>query len=506
MQSSPDGGAKDVEPPAVVETTPVNRSTNFNAKRIEIEFDEYVKIEGFTTQFISSPPLKHKVEYSLRGKTLRLDIEDTLRENTTYTFSFGNAIKDITENNPQTDFKYVFSTGAVLDSQVVHGSVQDAFTNKAQSGIMIALYEVDSEDSVFMKETPLYYGLSDEQGHYDIENVAPGKYKIFAIQDFDFNYTWSGGSEPMAFVDETIDSELDPVVDFSLFRAEAEFKFYRGKFASFGKVDVYYSAPAQDVEYTRLDTIGETLKFEYPEDGDTIVLWTNTWKNGGEAQWQIVHEESQLVDTVRVKFYEKDSAKFNLKLASKTPLSPVDSIIIESTTPILSLDPSKISVFRSDSIPITHRTYISATRNIRLLVDADYGDKITWSIDSGAIEDLFGRWNDSTGYSFKFKNDNELSIFHLKVESDSVTTRVLELFDEKGKVVYRSSFSESLNVDLFDIHPQKYSARVIYDRNGNGRWDTGEYFEGTQPEKVIYLGKQIDLRANWEIDETWIIP
>lgn len=485
---------------------PLNRSTNFNAQRIEIEFDEYVKIEGFSTQFISSPPLKHKVEYSLRGKTLRLEIDDTLRENTTYTFSFGNSIKDITENNAQTDFKYVFSTGAVLDSQVVHGTVQDAFTNKAKGGIMIALYESDSEDSVFMKETPLYYGLSDEQGHYDIENVAPGEYKIFAIQDFDFNYTWSGGSEPMAFVEETINSELDPVVDFSLFKPKGDFKFYRGKFASFGKVDAYFSAPAQQVTYTRLDTTDETIKLEFPENGDTIVLWTNRWKNGAEAQWRLVHEPSQLVDTMRVKFYEKDTVKLNFKLASKTPLSPVDSIIVESSTPLLNLNPSKIQVLTSDSIQLEHRAYISATRHLRLVIDADYGDKVTWSIDSGAVQDLFGRWNDSTGYSFKFKNDNELSIFHLKVQSDSVATRVLELFDEKGVVVYRASFGETLNVDLFDIHPQKYSARVIYDRNGNGHWDTGDYFEGTQPEKVIYLGKQIDLRANWEIDETWIIP
>ncbi|NVK03536.1 MAG: Ig-like domain-containing protein [Flavobacteriia bacterium] len=506
VQSSPDGGAKDTTPPEAVRVEPPNRTTNFEGQSVAITFDEYVKVDGFTSQFISSPPLKYKVEHSLRGKTLRIEFQDTLRPNTTYTFSFGNAIKDITENNAQTEFKYVFSTGAVLDSQIVRGRVTDAFTNEAQKGIMVAMYEPDSEDSVFMKEVPLYYGLTNATGSYTIENVAPGNYKIFAIQDNDFNYLWSGPSERMAFVDEIITSERDPEVDFELFKLPAAYRFYRGKLLSFGKIEAYFSSPAQGVEFTRLDTSNAQHFVEYPENGDTIFFYTNQWKDGEQASWSVYDEATSSLDTMTIRFIEKDTVKFKLNLEKTSAFSPADSIISIASTPITELDESRVFVYRNDSVPIPFTVTQSGPRRIRLSVDAQYNDRLRWVLDSGAVKDLHGRWNDSTSQGLRFLADNELSIFHLVVKSDSLTTRVVEIYNDKGNVAYRSGFTQQINIDLFDIEPQKYHVRVIYDRNGNGKWDTGGYFNRTQPERVIYLDKTIELRANWEIDETWIIP
>ncbi len=506
VRSSPEGGSKDDIPPTILETNPPNQSVNFNENEIEIEFDEYVKIEGFTSQFISSPPLKHKVDYSLRGKMLTINFSDTLRPNTTYTFSFGNAIKDITESNAQTDFKYVFSTGAVLDSQQVSGQIRDAYTTLPSKGVMIAMYEAESEDSVFMKEVPLYYGISDENGQYRIENIAPGGYKIFAISDKDFDYTWSGASEAIGFVDQHIHSELNPEVDFSMFKTPVEYQFYRAKFEAFGKIEAYFSVPAHEVSFSRIDTTGSSELFEYPENGDTMTVWTDTWKTGSSAQWIVRHDPTATIDTMEVRIYEKDTARFRVKLLNSPPYAPSDSIILESTTPIRRIDTSKFMVFESDSIPVPFRVKQTSPRHIRLTLELNYNDKFTWILDSAAIEDLYGRYNDSIAQSFKVKQDNELSILHFSVKSDSSTTKVLELYNEKDVVVFRASFSDQINVDLFDIVPQKYSARVVYDRNGNSQWNSGDFFKAIQPEKVIYLDREIELRANWEIDETWLIP
>lgn len=506
VQSSPDGGGKDTTPPEVVEVVPENRSTFFTGQEISITFDEYVKIDGFSSQFISSPPLKYKVEHSLKGKTLNISFEDTLRENTTYTFSFGNAIKDNNENNPLTDFKYVFSTGAVLDSQVVHGTVTDAFTNRPLEKIMVAMYEAESDDSVFMKEVPLYYGLTDESGHYDIENIAPGNYKIFAIQDNDFNYLWNGASERLAFVDEVITSELDPEVDFKLFKLPPAYRFFRAKLLSFGKVEAYFGIPAQGVEFTRLDTTDAQHYIEYPENGDTIHLYTNHWVNGEDASWMVYHEASSSLDTMRVRFFEKDTIKFKISLEKSGAFSPADSIILMGSTPIVEMDTTRMFVLANDSVPVPFHAEQTGPRRLRLFTEAKYGESVKWVLDSGAVRDLHGRWNDSTSQTIRFLEDNELSIFHLAVSSDSATARVVEIYNDKGEIAYRSAFTQKLNVDLFDILPQKYHVRVIYDRNGNGKWDTGNYFSQTQPEKVIYLAKTIELRANWEIDEFWVIP
>lgn len=473
---------------------------------MEIVFDEYVEIESFTSQFISSPPLKHKVEYSLHGKKLRLQIADTLRENTTYTFSFGNAIKDLNEGNPQSEFKYVFSTGGILDSQVVQGVLTDAFTNNPKSGIMVAMYAANTPDSIFMQEPPYYYGTTDESGHYTIENIAPGEYKIFGIQDADFNYIWSGAGEQLAFHNKVISSEENPTVNLEIFKSPAAYRFYRGKLQSFGKLQLFFSTDAIGLEIERLDTVDSKWVIEAPEKLDTLSLWTTSWKSGQEGVWQLTHPESGSIDTMRVRFFDKDTTRFKMGMLSKIPLSISDSVVVEASTPLIELDTTKMAVYKYDTVPVPFRTRISGARHLRLYVSANYGEKLTWITDSGAVGDLYGRYNDSAAYNIRYMKDIELSIFHFTVKADTASHRVLELFDDKGVVLYRESFEDEITVDLYDIHPEKYHARVIYDRNRNGRWDSGNYFESNQPEKVIYLDKVVELRANWEIDEIWKIP
>lgn len=505
VQSTPEGGEKDTVPPEIVRTVPENRSLHFSAGKIEIEFNEYVKLDNFTGQFISSPPLKHPVEHHLRGKRLILELEDTLRPNTTYTFSFGNCIKDITENNPQTEFKYVFSTGAILDSQIVSGTITDAFTAVPQTGVMVAMYDTASEDSAFMKEPPLYYGLTDENGSFTIENMSPGAFRMVAIEDKNFDYTWSGAAERLAFPDGIIYSSDNPSVTLRMFKSGNEYKFYRGKYADFGKLEMYFSVPADSVLVERLDTNDTGFYIERPLNGDTIQMWTSAIRAGDYGEWLIRSGELAGADTMKVKFTEKDTTQLKLALSTKPPFSPADSVIITSTTPLLSSN-IPIRVTDEDSVQIAVEVIRSGVRNIRLEADWQYGKKYTWSLDSGMVRDLFGQLNDSTGQTFKILQDNELSIFHLNVQSDSIQTKVLEIFNDKGVVLYSTRLTDGIQVDLVDLHPQKIQARVIYDRNGNGKWDPGDYFEGRQPEKVIYLEKTVELRANWEIDETWLIP
>lgn len=504
VQSTPDGGAKDETPPVIVSTFPENRSTSFTGNTIEIEFDEYVKVDGFTSQFISSPPLKYKVEHKLRKKTLTLTIADTLRENTTYTFSFGNAIKDITENNAQTEFKYVFSTGSILDSQIVAGQVIDAYSTLDQKGVMVALYEEHAEDSVFMKSPPLYYGLTDEHGVFSIENVAPGAYRLMAMKDLDFNYQWSGAAEALGYIDTLLHSQFNPSVTVPLFKAETPYKFYRGKYAEFGKIEMYFSKPAGELQIERLDTTTADYVIERPENGDTLIFWTNIWKSGGTGEWLITHVETGTVDTMSIRFTDKDTTKFRLDWGTKAPFSPTDSICFTAKTPITQFDPSKIHLIR-DTVHVPFSVDYSGKRSLALTTQLEYGQLLKWVVDSGAVTDMFGRVNDSFAQGFKVLNDNELSIFHMTVRSDSTFPKVIEIFNKNEDILYRDTFTDDIEISLYDIHPQELKARVIYDVNDNGRWDTGDYFENRQPEKVIYLAKTVELRANWEIEEVWNI-
>ena len=152
-RGSPTGGPRDVDPPEVVESDPPNYSVQFKAKKILITFNEYIVLDNVNQQLIVSPPMEEKPEVKLRKKTLIIEFEEDLKENTTYTFNFGNAIKDLHEGNKLQNFEYVFSTGEVLDSMSVRGTLRYAETlAKPEDPITVMLYS-DSRDSVPHRNT-----------------------------------------------------------------------------------------------------------------------------------------------------------------------------------------------------------------------------------------------------------------------------------------------------------------------------------------------------------------
>ncbi|MFA4853106.1 MAG: Ig-like domain-containing protein, partial [Bacteroidales bacterium] len=137
---TPSGGAKDILPPVPLKAFPPSWSIDFKENSIKIDFNEYIKITDAASQVVVSPFMKIAPELKLRGKSVVVDFTDTLKPNTTYTVSFGNAISDITENNTLSNYRYVFSTGNIIDSLMLKGSVKNAFTLKPESGLLVMLY------------------------------------------------------------------------------------------------------------------------------------------------------------------------------------------------------------------------------------------------------------------------------------------------------------------------------------------------------------------------------
>ena len=201
---SPVGGPRDEDPPQVVESAPPNYSTRFEAKKIQITFDEYIVLDNVTQELIVSPPMEEKPEVRLKKKTLIIQFEESLKENTTYTFNFGNAIKDLHEGNKLQNFEYVFSTGEVLDSMSVRGTLKYAETlDKPKDPITVMLYS-DLRDSVPLTEIPLYVGRSDDSGVFAVNNLRPDEYKLFALKDGNNNLLFDLPSEEIAFLDTSL--------------------------------------------------------------------------------------------------------------------------------------------------------------------------------------------------------------------------------------------------------------------------------------------------------------
>lgn len=199
----PDGGWYDETPPTVVATAPAYGATGVKAHKVEIEFDEYVKIDNATENVIVSPPQIETPEIKSAGKKIKVELKDTLKENTTYTIDFSDAITDNNESNPLGNYTYTFSTGEQIDTFQVAGNVLEAEDLEPIKGMLVGLY-TERDDSAFLKMPMLRVARTDSRGHFVIKGVAPGSYRIYALQDADGNYRYSQKSEKMAYCNDTI--------------------------------------------------------------------------------------------------------------------------------------------------------------------------------------------------------------------------------------------------------------------------------------------------------------
>jgi len=201
---SPAGGPRDEDPPVVIESDPPNYSTRFEAKKIEITFDEYIVLDNVNQELIVSPPMEEQPTVKLRKRTLIIEYVDTLKLNTTYTFNFGDAIVDLHEGNKLQNFEYVFSTGDILDSMSVRGSLQYAENLEVpDEPISIMLY-TDHRDSVPLLDIPMYVGRSNDSGVFSVNNLRPDVYKVFALKDGNNNFLFDLPTEEIAFLDTTL--------------------------------------------------------------------------------------------------------------------------------------------------------------------------------------------------------------------------------------------------------------------------------------------------------------
>lgn len=219
---NPDGGWYDETPPQVIGAEPEDKGINVNSRKIKIFFNEFIKIENATDNVIVSPPQLEQPEIKAAGKRILIELKDSLKSNTTYTIDFSDAISDNNEGNPLGNFTYSFSTGDRIDTLEVSGNVLEAENLEPVKGILVGLHPVADSlktgssvldvDSVFRKQPLLRVSRTDSRGHFVIKGIAPGSYRVFALQDMDGTYTFSQKSEKIAFNHEIFVPSFKPDV------------------------------------------------------------------------------------------------------------------------------------------------------------------------------------------------------------------------------------------------------------------------------------------------------
>ena len=206
---SPDGGWYDDTPPYVVGSTPQDKGTGVTGKRIAIYFNEYIKLENAQEKVIISPPQLEMPDIKDGGKRIVVNLKDSLKENTTYTIDFSDAISDNNEGNPMGNYTFSFSTGQEIDTLQVAGYVLNAQNLEPIKGILVGLYD-DLSDTIFKQKPMIRISRTDSRGYFVIKGVAAGTYRAYALQDADGDFVYNQKSEMVAFSHDTFEPSWKP--------------------------------------------------------------------------------------------------------------------------------------------------------------------------------------------------------------------------------------------------------------------------------------------------------
>lgn len=504
----PEGGPIDEEPPKFLRANPENYTTNFKSDEIRIFFDEYVKLEKPQQQIIISPPMDPKPSIMPLGtarKDIKIEIFDTLEENTTYAINFGKSIVDNNEGNPYDYFKYVFSTGDYIDSLTVSGSVDDARLKEPTSPVTVMLYELDSTfaDSIVYKETPRYVTYSqDSTFAFSLENLKAGTYKMVGIQDQNGNYLYNPKKEKIGFIAENITIPTDSTYEIIVFKEELDFDpkrptHFKGNQILFG----YEGSP--DLDSLTINLLspkpdGYASRVIKDTKADSLYYWYNLQPELDSLNFEITTPKTRDTVMVRLTNLDRDSLTISSEGGSISK-----NFKFKSNTPIVEYNPELISIMDKDSANVEFSTDFNPLKNeIEVKFEKTPENNYRILALPGAITDLFQETNDTINQSLRTKALTEYGTVVLNVQNIESFPVIIQLTNLKGEVIEEQYSDSSSNFTFRFLNPGQFLIRVISDRNSNRKWDTGNYLKKRQPEQIRYFQDTLDIRANWDWNES----
>ena len=512
-RGSPTGGPKDSIPPVLVNANPKLNSTNFNEEEIRLTFDEWIKLDKVQDQLIISPPIDNS-SYEIKplsGVTKKVFIRfiDSLNSETTYTINFGNSIKDNNENNTLTFFNYTFSTGETLDSLYVKGLISDAFDREPSNYVSLQLYRIDSilEDSIVFKNKPTYISNTLDSASYKFQNVKEGKYLIIALKDLNNNYLFDPFFEKIGFIDSLITLPKDSIIDFKLFKEETELVWDRPHFINSEKIGFGYYGKL-DIDKIELNSkIPDSVSYTFlkEKETDTLNLWLS--RNSFDSlNFNLIEKDTIKLTTVKFD-RKRDTLIDSLRISSKTAniLHLKESFKLSYNIPIYKIVDSLISIRNIDSLLISFKTRINKDEEeLDIIFEVSPSDEYNINLYPNAIVDIRGNVNDTLNYKVITQTLEDYGNVYLDVVRNNDSKFILHLIDNNGDIIreyINISQNSTYSFDL--IRPGKYSFRLIEDLNENSKWDTGDYLKKIQPEPVYYYKDEIEVRANWDLNETF---
>ena len=502
----PDGGPIDEDAPIFVTANPPYETINFDKKEINIYFNEYIKLKDLNKQLIISPPLnpENPPLISPQGtpsKFINIKILDTLKENSTYIFDFGNSVQDNNESNTLERFKYIFSTGNYIDSLSLSGNVKNAFISKSVEDIKLLLYRLDSSytDSAVYNRKPDYVTSSLDSSNYQFTNLRKGNYLLVALDDVRSDYIFNPETDKIGFLNDTITLPRDSIINhtISIFKEELPYIFRRGKEIRKGQLIFGYKGKPKNLTVETLSAVPDNFKtIIFPEKGkDTLNLWHSLIEKDSLI-FKI--SDNIISDTVTVKLRKKELDSLKVNEITGGILNLKDTLFFLTNNPVVSIDTSRINFKQSDSINFPYEAFISKKENkIGFLFEKKYKKSYKINLYPNALTDIFNTTNDTISSLFRTRGTEDYGEISVTIQNPKKIPVIIQLTDINDATIVQETCSENKNISFDLLIPQKYKIRIIYDSNQNGIWDTGSYLEKKQPEYVEYFPETQEVRANW---------
>lgn len=504
----PNGGPKDSIAPVMVTATPEYEAINFKSKKIKLQFDEYVKFKDLNQQLIISPPLKHASDITPVGtasKKIIIEIKDTLKENTTYSFNFGNSIVDNNEGNPLGSFKYVFSTGSYVDSLEINGIIKDSYSREFDSNIAVLLFEVtkDYTDSTVYKEKPSYMTNTLDSILFNITNIKEGTYQLVALKDFNNNFQYNPKDDKIAFSETYINIPTDSFFTLKLFKEIPNFKLIRPLEKRVGKIIFGYEGEKKGLDIQLLTKTPKGFKsfISKEKDKDTLNYWFTPFETDS-LQFLVKKDTFEKKYTVKLRTKKLDSLEISAPI--RNSLHPKDTFYLESNFPFATVNTKNIYITDQDTLAVAFNPSFNKEKT-KLYIDFERTRNGKYQIDMlpDSFKTFHGKTNDTLQYFLNTKDIEDFAILELNIKNDKNKTIIVELISENGdKVFEKRTTSKSENYEFVDLQPSTYLVRITFDDNKNKKWDTGNFLNKKQPEKIYYYGTELKMKANWTLNET----
>ncbi|MFM7822195.1 MAG: Ig-like domain-containing protein, partial [Bacteroidota bacterium] len=401
---APTGGAKDVDPPKVRLTSPEQGALSFNGKEISIAFDEFVQLKDAARQVVVSPPVFPKPTITAVGKTVKVEFEK-LEDSTTYVIGFGNAITDVNEGNALSGYRFVFSTGPVLDSLQVAGVAYDITNGKPLKGAMAMLFDSKWPDSVLVLRTPDHFARCDSNGVFRIENAAEGSYRLMVLSEKTENYLLDDRDELAGFSTEIV--ILPTENKYTVWAAPqppSSLRLLSANLIPPATLVTAFNGDARNVIFEGFNASIQSTAVRFAASGDTISHFLAA-----------TPDSLPVVLVLRNNGAVLDTARYNQRSQSKTgglrdPFKPTvlsDSyaaadapLQLVATVPLRAIDPSRMRIYR-DSIQVRIGHVSLNADSMSMFVEKPSTEgRYNLRLDAGALTDCYGRSSDSCSFAF----------------------------------------------------------------------------------------------------------